>query len=68
MHVSCVMVHKCQEPISHETEWNAWPSLHLGDAHRGEPLRLPKRSPIPVVLNPKGGLYVLKQNLHMNFD
>ena len=39
------------ESISHENELNSYHSLDLGGAHRGEASRLPRRSPIPVLLN-----------------
>jgi ferredoxin-thioredoxin reductase catalytic subunit len=40
-----------QEPISHDSEWSTLHSLHLGDAHRGEALGRPRRSPIRVATN-----------------
>jgi hypothetical protein len=37
--------------------------LHLGDAHRGEVTRLPRRSPIPIVLQLERTYSIVKPTL-----
>ena len=47
-HISWVVIQ--HESISHKNKWNTYHALDLGDAHICEALRLPGRSPIPILL------------------